>query len=357
MIPIAKPFLGEEEKKAVAQVIESGVIAEGPKVAEFEKAFAKYVGTKYAVATSTGTSALHLALLAAGVKEKDEVVLPSFSFVASANTVVFCQAKPVFADIEEETYTLDVKEAKEKITGKTKAIIPVHLYGHPAQMDEIRELADERGLAVIEDACQAHGAGYRGKKAGSLGDAGCFSFYPSKNMTTGEGGMITTDNEEIAEYTRTLRNHGRSVDGSHDVLGFNYRMTDLAAAIGLIQLRRLEGFNEKRIRNAEYLTGKLEGIDWIKTPAVKKDCRHVFHQYTIKVDRRGRDRVLEILQEKSVGAAVYYRTPIHKQELYSDKVSLPVTEDCAKSVLSLPIHPQVSETELDFIAGTLKSIR
>lgn len=359
MIPIAKPWLGEEEKKAVADVIDSGIIAEGPKVAEFENAFAEYIGVKYAVATSSGTTALHLALIAAGIKTSDEVIVPSFSFIASANTVLFCQAKPVFVDIEDETYNIDAGKLDDAITGKTKAVVPVHLYGHPAEMKAVKDIAQDRGIAIIEDACQAHGAEILGSKVGSIGDAGCFSFYPTKNMTTGEGGIITTNNKEIADKARILRQHGCEKRYHHHLLGFNYRMTDIAAAIGLTQLIKLDGFNEKRNENARYLTEKIRDISWIKTPTALKGCKHVFHQYTIKVEERQRDVVLSKLHEGGVGAAVYYPVPIHKQELYlKNGVSwnLPVTEECASRVLSLPIHPQVSEKDLDFISESLRSI-
>jgi len=359
MIPIAKPLLGEEEKKAVTAVIDSGMIAEGADVAEFEKAFARYTGTKHAIATSSGTAALHLALLAREVGQGDEVIMPSFSFVATANTVLFCNAKPVFVDIEDKTYNINAKKIEDAITKKTKALVAVHLYGHPAELDAIREIAEDRGISLIEDACQAHGATYHGKKAGSIGDAGCFSFYPTKNMTSGEGGMITTDDDEIAEKTRMLRQHGMRVRYHQDALGFNYRMTNIAAAIGLIQLRKLDTFNRKRIENARHLTEKISDADWLTTPTVRDGCTHVFHQYTIKVGGKSRDRVLEALREKGVGAEIYYPIPIHKQKFYRElgyNISLPTTEECAKRVLSLPIHPALTKHDLEHISETLRSI-
>ncbi len=360
MIPIAKPSLGDEEKKAVGEVIESGIIAEGPKVAEFEKEFSRYIGTEFGIAVSSGTAALHIALLAAGIQEEDEVIIPSFSFIATANSVLYCRAKPVFVDIEDETYNIDPEKIESAITDKTKAIMPVHLYGHPAEMKKIMSIAKKNKLFVIEDACQAHGAEYRSVKAGSIGDAGCFSFYPTKNMTTGEGGIITTDNEQVAEKARVLRQHGMEQRYHHHVLGFNYRMTDLAASIGLCQLKKLDEFNNKRIQNANYLTKKLGGLEWVKTPSIKEDCKHVFHQYTIKVGGKEREDILSTLRENGIKAEVYYPIPIHLQKLYTDlgyNQCLEKTEECSNKVLSLPIHPGVGEKDFDFIHKTLSAIQ
>ncbi|HEC89506.1 MAG TPA: DegT/DnrJ/EryC1/StrS family aminotransferase, partial [Thermoplasmatales archaeon] len=241
MISIARPLLGEEEKKAVVDVLNSGMLASGPKVEEFEKRFAEFVGVKYAVATTSGTTALHLALLSLSVGTGDEVIIPSFSFIATANSVLFCNAKPVFCDVNPKTFNIDVEKIESLITDKTKAIMPVHLYGQPADMKPILEIAEKHDLYVIGDAAQAHGAEYDGRRVGSFGDVECFSFYPTKNMTTGEGGMITTNIEEIAERARSIRNHGREKTKwgyEHNRLGYNYRMTDIAAAIGLEQLKK-----------------------------------------------------------------------------------------------------------------------
>ena len=242
MIPIAKPLIGEEEKTAVMNVLNSGMLASGPLTEEFEKKFADYVGTKYAIATTSGTTALHLGLLALGITHGDEVILPAFSFIASANAPLFCDAIPVFCDVDLKTFNIDAEQIKKLITKKTKAIMPVHLYGQAADMDPIEEIAEKYGLHVIGDACQAHGATYNEKQVGSFGDLECFSFYPTKNMTTGEGGMITTNNEEFAELTLSLRNHGREKTKwgyEHGRLGYNYRLTDIGAAIGLEQLKKL----------------------------------------------------------------------------------------------------------------------
>src|SRR3989304_7131173 len=252
MIPIAKPLIGEEEINAVTEVLRSGTIAEGQKVKDFEAEFAKYTGTSYAVAVNSGTAALHVALLAHNISTDDEVITTPFSFVATSNSVIFTGARPVFADIDENTFNIDPESIIEKITSKTKAIIPVHLYGQAADMKSIMEIADDHDLIVIEDACQAHGAEFDGKKAGSFG-TGTFSFYPTKNMTTGEGGMITTDDKIVSERARMIRSHGSKQRYYHEMLGYNLRMTDISAALGLVQLKRLDDFNEARIKNAGYL--------------------------------------------------------------------------------------------------------
>ncbi len=361
MIPIAKPILGKREKDLVLEVLSSGTIAQGSKVKEFEDKFAKYTGTKHAVATSNGTTALHMALLAHGIGKGDEVITTPFTFIASANSILYCNAKPVYADIEESSYNIDPEKVKEKIRKKTKAIMPVHLYGNPADMKALMEIAEDNKLAVIEDACQAHGAQYNGKKVGSYG-TGAFSFYPTKNMTTGEGGMVTTDDGSIAERLRMLREHGSKVRYNHEILGYNYRMTDIAAAIGIAQLERLDGFNEARISNADYLSRKLKGIDGLTTPRLNKGVKHVFHQYTIKINGTfpvDRDKLAEILKDAGIGTGIHYPVPVHKQPLYKKlgyKDNLPVAEKVTKQVLSLPIHPSLTTKDLNHIANTIKEV-
>ena len=257
MIPIAKPLLGKEEIDAVTEVLSSGMIAQGPKVDEFEIAFSEYTGCEYSAAVNSGTAALHIALLAHGIGKGDEVITTPFSFIATANSILYTGAKPVFADIEPDTYNIDPEKIKEKITSKTRAIIPVHLYGHPADMKAIMEIAEDSKLIVVEDACQSHGAAYNGKRVGSFG-TGAFSFYPTKNMTTSEGGMLTTNDKEIAERAKMIRAHGSKVRYLHEMLGFNLRMTDIAAAIGLVQLGKLDKFTAARQKNAEMLTKGLQ---------------------------------------------------------------------------------------------------
>ena len=354
MIPIAKPLIGDEEKKAVLEVLDSGVIAQGKKVAEFEEKFAAYCGTKHAVAVNSGTAALHVALMAAGVGEGDEVITTPFSFIATGNSILFCGAKPVFADIDERTYNISSASIAEKITDKTKAVMPVHLFGQPCDMDEINKLAKEYGLKVIEDACQCHGAEYKSKKVGSLGDAGGFSFYPTKNMTTSEGGMITTDDDKLAEMARIYRNHGQVKRYYHSYIGYNFRMTDICAAIGLEQLKKLDGFTSKRQENAAYLDEKLKGVG-IATPYVAPDRTHVYHQYTIALENR--DEFNQKLNDAGVGTGIYYPVPINEQEYYKGLGYVndtPKSSEAARKVISIPVHPSVSREDLDFIIKTIK---
>ncbi|MGQ9693028.1 MAG: DegT/DnrJ/EryC1/StrS family aminotransferase [Thermaceae bacterium] len=348
MIPIAKPQIGEEELRAVSEVLQSGVLAQGPKVQAFEEAFARFVGVKYAVATSSGTTALHIALLAHGIGPGDEVILPSFSFIATANSVLYVGARPVFVDIDPVTFNLDPRRIEEAITARTKAILLVHLYGLPADMDPILDIAQRHGLVLIEDACQAHGAEYKGRKVGSFG-TGTFSFYPTKNITSGEGGMITTNDPLIAERSRILRSHGMRRRYYHEELGFNFRMTDVHAAIGLAQLAKLERFNQARQSNARFLSERLKGV---LTPVVPEGRTHVFHQYTIRVPDGKRDALRAHLASRGVGSEVYYPLPIHQQEVYRKlgyAASLPETERAAAEVLSLPVHPGLTEADLETI--------
>lgn len=350
MIPIAKPMLGKEEIDAVTEVLSSGMIAQGPKVEEFELAFSEYTGCEYAAAVSSGTAALHIALLAHGIGKGDEVITSPFSFIATANSILYTGAKPVFADIESDTYNIDPERIQEKITPKTRAIMPVHLYGHSADMKAIMEIADDNNLIVIEDACQSHGAECLGKKVGSFG-TGAFSFYPTKNMTTSEGGMLTTDDKEIAEKAKMIRAHGSKVRYMHEILGFNLRMTDIAAVIGLVQLGKLDRFTAARQKNAEILSAGLKGIAGIVSPVTKTNCTHVFHQYTVRAEKR--DQLAAFLKEKEIGTGVYYPIPIHKQPIYREleyRDFLPVSEKAAEEVLSLPIHPALSNDDLQEIA-------
>ncbi|NLN43671.1 MAG: DegT/DnrJ/EryC1/StrS family aminotransferase [Methanosarcina sp.] len=349
MIPIAKPMLGKEEIDAVTEVLSSGMIAQGPKVEEFELAFSEYTGCEYAAAVNSGTAALHIALLAHGIGKGDEVITSPFSFIATANSILYTGAKPVFADIESDTYNIDPERIQEKITPKTRAIMPVHLYGHSADMKAIMEIADDNNLIVIEDACQSHGAECLGKKVGSFG-TGAFSFYPTKNMTTSEGGMLTTDDKEIAEKAKMIRAHGSKVRYMHEILGFNLRMTDIAAVIGLVQLGKLDRFTAARQKNAEILSAGLKGIAGIVSPVTKTNCTHVFHQYTVRAEKR--DQLAAFLKEKEIGTGVYYPIPIHKQPIYREleyRDFLPVSEKAAEEVLSLPIHPTLSSDDLQEI--------
>ena len=361
MIDIAKPILGEEEIAAVTAVLRSGIIAQGKKVEEFEEAFAAFIGARYAIAVNSGTAALHTALLAHGVADGDEVITSPFTFIATVNSILFTGAKPVFADIEEENFNIAPDSIVEKITPRTKAIIPVHLYGQPCDMKRIMGIAEEHSLVVIEDACQAHGAEYNSKKVGSFGTA-CFSFYPTKNMTTGEGGMITTNDKDIAEKARVIRNHGQKERYLHEILGYNYRMTDIAAAIGICQLRKLDQFNNKRIENARILTDRLNGIKGLALPSSKPNVKHVFHQYTVRVTEHfgmSRDELRGKLKEKGIDTSIYYPLPIHKQPFYQKlgyNDHLPNSEKVAKEALSLPVHPLLTKHNLEYIIETLSEL-
>ena len=349
MIPIAKPLIGEEEKRAVMEVLDSGILAQGPRVAAFEKGFAEMVGVKHAIATSSGTTALHAALLAHGIGPGHEVITTSFTFIASANSILYTGARPVFVDIDLETFNLDPAQIEAAITPATRAIMPVHLFGLPANMDAIMEIARKHHLAVIEDACQSHGAEYKGKRAGSFG-TGCFSLYPTKNITSAEGGMITTDSDELAEKCKVIRQHGMRRRYYHDELGFNFRLTDLHAAVGLAQLHKLEKFNQARIANAAYFSSHLRGV---MTPQVPAGCRHVFHQYTLRALNGKRDALLDHLTKRQIGTGVYYPVPVHQQTFYTQQlgydVRLPVSEQAAAEVLSLPVHPALSQQDLETI--------
>jgi dTDP-4-amino-4,6-dideoxygalactose transaminase len=358
MIPIAEPMIGEEEKRAVLEVLSSGMLAQGAKVREFEEKFAEYIGTRYAIATSSGTTALHTALLSCGIGEGDEVITTPFSFIATANSILYCGARPVFADIDSRTFNIDPEEVKEKISDKTKAVLVVHLYGQPCEMDALLEICRDHGLLLIEDVCQAHGAEYKDKKMGSFGDCAAFSFYPTKNMTTGEGGMITTDSREIAEKARMIRDHGSKTKYHHEVLGYNYRMADIAAAIGIEQLKKLDKMNEKRIKNAEALTKGIKKMKEIVPPFVSPRVKHVFHQYTVRIIRGEgfRDVLARRLSERGVATGIYYPTPIPYQRLYRElgyEDRFPEAERASKEVLSLPVHPRVSKREIELVLSSL----
>ncbi len=358
MIPIAKPLLGEEEKKAVLEVLESGMLAQGQKVSLFEKEFANFIGVKHAVAVSNGTTALHTVLLAHGIGKGDEVITTSFSFVATGNTIRMVGAIPVFVDIEEDTFNIDPELIESAITPRTKAIMPVHLFGLSADMTKIKAIAEKHNLIIIEDACQAHGAAWAEQKVGSFG-TGCFSFYPTKNMTTGEGGMITTNDDLLAKNARLIREHGSEKKYYHDIVGYNHRMTDIAAAIGREQLRKLLQFNVLRRNNAAYLSSQLTSVPGMVCPEVL--AGHVFHQYSIRVTSqfpKSRDEVIAFLQQRGIGTAVFYPVPIHKQKAYQDwhHYQLPVTERLASEILALPIHPSVTVQELDTIVNAFKDM-
>ena len=362
-IPIAKPVLGREEVEAVRKVFESGILVQGERIKMFEKEFAEYIGVEHAVAVANGTLALDAALKALKLGSGDEVVTSAFSFIASSNCVLYQGAKPVFADIDPRTFNIDPADVAEKITAKTKAIIPIHLYGQPAEMGALKEIAEDHGIALVEDAAQAHGAEYEGRKVGGLGDIGCFSLYATKNMTTGEGGIITTNNRELARKVRLLINHGDIGKYNHVILGYNYRMSEASAAVGSVQLKKLDRSNEIRKKNASGLTRGIEMISGLTPPYVRDNVKHVFYQYVIRVEESylmDRDKLAERMRGNEVGTAVHYPTPVYRQPLYKElgygKTVCPIAEDASKRVLSLPVHPKVNEDDIAYILNILKEI-
>lgn len=364
MIPINIPLIGEEEIRAAVRVLRSGLLTDkggrGPNVTHFERAFAKFIGTKYAVAVNNGTSAIHSALLAAQVGKGDEVILPSFTFVATAEMVALTGARPVFVDVDRFTYCMDPERVEDAITNKTKAIISVHLYGLTGNIKTISELAQDNNITLIEDAAQAHGAKHAGRMAGDLGNLGCFSFYGSKNMTTGEGGMVTTNNRDYAETIRSIRNHGEEEPYESVHLGHNYRMPELEAAIGLEQLSKMPRFLKLRRKNAFFLKEQLEDIKEIQLPLEPKENRHGWYVFTIRIKRANaakRNKILTRIRRRRVDAKVYYPKPIHKMPYYSKtfgSTRLGRTETLARQVFSLPVHPGLNEAMLLRIIKAVK---
>jgi len=350
MIPIADPDIGEVEKDRVETVMDSGQLADGPEVRTFEREFASYCGSEHAVATTNGTTALHATLRAFDIGPGDAVITTPFSFIATANAIRLAGATPVFADVEPLSLTLDPQSVEREMLRRddVKAILPVHLYGTPAPMHGLRTVADRHDVALIEDAAQAHGATYRGDRVGTIGDAACFSFYPTKNMTAGEGGMVTTDDQSVAERVKRFIDHGRTSGYEHATVGHNFRMTSLCAAVGRAQLAKLPEYTHARRSHAAMLTERLEDTA-IETPTEPRDVRSVYHQYTVRTDER--DRLARHLEDRGVETGVYYPTPIHQQPAYDDVTGeFPVAERAADRVLSLPVHPSLSAEDLDTVA-------
>ncbi len=329
------------------------MIAQGPEVSAFETEFADLVAGAECVAVNSGTSALHMGLIAAGVQAGDEVIVPSFTFAATGNSVALAGATPVFADIEPDYFCLDPGAVEAAITERTVGIMPVHLYGHPANMTELRRIADARGLAIYEDAAQAHGAELDGKRVGSFGTFGAFSLYPTKNMTSGEGGMVTTGDPQLARMVRLLRNQGMEKRYENEVVGFNTRMTDVHAAIGRAQLRKLADWTAKRQANAKFLDENLRGV---VVPPVADNATHVYHQYTIRLVGGQRDEFVRQLADKGVGSGVYYPIPTHQLPSFEIDVDLPETARAAAEVVSLPVHPSLTQSDLEKIVESVNAV-
>jgi perosamine synthetase len=355
MIPPARPIIGDAEIEAAVRVLRSGRVVQGPEVAAFEDEFSALVAGRHCVAVNSGTSALQLTLMALGLGPSDEVIVPSFSFAATANAVRLVGAEPVFADIDPDSFCVSPEAVEAAIGPRTAAIMPVHLYGHPAAMDRLTAIAEQHGLALVEDACQAHDAALNGQPVGAFGTAGCFSFYPTKNMHALEGGMITTADPALARTLRLLRNQGMEQRYQNEIVGANMRMTDVAAAIGREQLKRLPGWTDRRRANAKFLDARITSL---RTPPVADGARHVYHQYTVRVPH-DRDAVRERLAAKGVGSEVYYPTPIHRLRPFlttGPAWDLPETDRAAAEVLSLPVHPSLTDDELERIAGAVNTL-
>lgn len=375
VIQISQPVTGEEEWQAIREPLMSGWLTSGPNVQEFERLFAERHGTKHAIAVTSATTALHLALVALGVKEGDEVIVPAFTWVATANVVHYCGAKVVFADVDPATFNLDPEDLAGKITSRTKAIIPVHLFGLCADMDAIRDIAGE--IPLVEDAACAAGAAYKGKPAGSLGEIGCFSFHPRKSMTTGEGGIITTNNDEWANQIQMLRNHGASVSeeqrhhgpkpyilADFNLLGYNYRMTDLQGAVGIVQLKKLDRFIEERSQWADYYSDALSGLSWLRTSVTPEGYRHGWQAYVTMVDESKapmkRNALMEYLQERGIstrpGTHAVHMLNYYK-ELYQlnapDFPGARLANDCS---MAIPLHNRMSKEDYEYIVEVLTSI-
>jgi perosamine synthetase len=350
-IPIARPAIGRDEVAAVTAVLESGQLSAGKQVSKFEQRFGDYCGTTHAVAASSGTAALHAALLAASIGPGDEVIVPAFSFIATASAVALCGATPVFADVNEQTFNIDPQQVEERITPKTRAVIGVHLFGQPFDIPAVQECCGRHNLKLVEDAGQAHGALFNGMKVGGFGHFGCFSFYATRNMMTGEGGMVTTGEKAYNERLRQIINHGQSEKYLHTRLGYNYRMTDMAAALGLVQLKKLDGFNRQRRKNAAYYDAHLD-VKGLVTPAVAGSVRHVYHQYVVRLTEEfpmSRSAFIDYLRANGIGSVIHYPVPLHRQPVFglaNVPDPCPVATRLAGSVLSLPVHPQLEKKEL-----------
>jgi len=355
-VPLTRIYVDDGMRRAVERVLSSGRFVKGEENARFEEEFARYTSVRHAVAASSGTAALHLAVEALGLRAGDEVLVPSFSFFATVSPLLRLGARPVFVDIDPHTYTIDPTDARRRSTRRTKGILPVHLYGHPSDMAPLMEFAEQQDLWVLEDACQAHGSLFNGRPVGSLGHLAAFSFYPSKNMTVcGDGGMVTTNNDEMAEKVRMLADAGRrpSEKYVHRLVGWNFRMSEMHAAIGREQLNHLDEWVSMRRRVADGYARRLAGISELSIPIEMPWARHSYYVYTVRAKRR--KRLIAELHEAGIAAGIYYPTPIHRQPaVKGPRPRLPETDRAARQVLSLPMFPEISDTELDHIGDILR---
>ena len=362
-ISLSKPFITQEEINAVIEVLKSKWIAQGSRVEEFETKFAEYVGTDYAVAVSSGSAALHLALLSIDLKSNNEVIIPDITCIALPNTVSYIGAFPRFVDVDKETYNISMEALEVNTSEKTSAIIPIHLYGHPAKLDEILDFSRQKNLFVIEDCAHAHGAEYKGKKVGSFGDAGIFSTSATKNMTTGEGGILVTNRRDIAKKAKLLRDQDKSTN--IPLLAFNYKMTDIEAAIGLAQLNKLDKLNEVRINNAKFFTSNLKDVDGVRLPVVSNYVKHVFHRYTLFFESQkfkvSRNEIARAIDAEGIKNGVLYTPPAHLYPYYKklydfNNKQFKISEVISNSILSIPVHPSLRKQDLRDIVHATKKV-
>ena len=352
-VSLSKMYVDDQIHKVVFNVLNSGRYINGENLKSFEEEFADLCNTEYAVGVNSGTSAILLSLMALGIGEGDEVIVPSHTFIATASPAKFLRAKIVYADIDPEIYDIDPGDVKRKITSRTRAIIPVHLYGHPCDMDPINKLAEAHNLHVIEDACQSHSATYKGRKTGSLGDIACFSFFPSKNMTVlGDGGMVTTNDSELARKVRMMRDHGRTQKYVHEMFGLNCRLSEIHAAIGREQLKHLTEWTERR-RAIAARYDILFRDSAVIIPVEREWARHVYYMYVIRLKQR--DKLASYLKDKGIETGIHYPVPVHRQPYLISDVCLPITEKYVDEILSLPMHPQLSDEEVDYVASEVRN--
>ena len=361
-VPLVKPTFTKKDADDISKVLKSGYVRMGPYTKEFEERFAARVGAKYAYAVSNGTAALHCAYLST-LKPWDEVIAPAFTFIATISTIIYCNAKPVLADVDPDTFLLDPERVKEKITSKTKALAPVHLFGNSCDMRALTEIAEDHKLLIINDCAQAHGTEYDGRDLGSWPNLSCYSFYPTKTMTTGEGGMVTTDDPELNRLGSLIRSHGDDARYHHVLLGLNYRTTDIMSVIGLNQLAKLDDFLKKRRKNADILTKGLSRVDSVKPQKVTPRTNHSYSYFSIVLDseklRCSRDDFMKALQAENIDCGVHYPTPLNKQPIVEELLkpsSCPVSEKLSKTILSLPMHPYLEEKDLDKVVEAVEKV-